>query len=177
MKIACIGWGSLVWNPGNLLVENKEWFFDGPLLPIEFVRISSDKRVTLVIDEISSPISTLWNIMDTEDLQKAFNSLLEREGTIARRIHTIDCTSKPETKIQKIVQEWLKTKNLDKAIWTGLYLNANTQNARPTISEIIKHLKSLDKHELQKAKEYILRAPKQINTKYRKLIVSEFKWK
>lgn len=53
MKIACLGWGSLIWNPGDLKIKTEDWFSGGPILPIEFVRISTDKRVTLVIDEES----------------------------------------------------------------------------------------------------------------------------
>jgi len=36
-KIACIGWGSLIWDPRDLLVQ-REWFKDGALLPVEFAR-------------------------------------------------------------------------------------------------------------------------------------------
>jgi len=79
MKIACLGWGSLIWNPGSLLIR-REWFNDGPLLPIEYSRISNDGRLTLVITENVKPIRTLWALMATEDLAEAKKSLKEREG-------------------------------------------------------------------------------------------------
>lgn len=41
MKIVVLGWGSLIWNPGDLKI-NSEWQKDGPTLPIEFARVSSD---------------------------------------------------------------------------------------------------------------------------------------
>ena len=55
MKIACLGWGSLVWRPDNLLIRS-EWFSDGPFLPIEFARRSQDGRLTLVIVEKAKPV-------------------------------------------------------------------------------------------------------------------------
>ncbi len=33
MKIVCLGWGSLIWKPGDLKC-NPEWQADGPVLPI-----------------------------------------------------------------------------------------------------------------------------------------------
>ena len=62
MKIACIGWGSLIWNSGVLKIRNK-WYEDGPILPIEFSRISDDGRVTLIIDKSGTPVRTLWALM------------------------------------------------------------------------------------------------------------------
>ena len=176
MKIACLGWGSLIWNPGDLKIKTEDWFSDGPNLPIEFVRISTDKRVTLVIDKECKPITTLWNLMNTNAFELAFHSLRKREGTIDKRIHFIKQNDVAENSIQKTIQEWLITKELDVAIWTGLYLNHKTQYKRPSVSEIVHHLKSLKNSEFKKAKEYIIKTPNQVQTEYRKTIMSELNW-
>ncbi len=44
MKIAILAWGSLVWDPRELQTAAK-FAADGPLLPIEFCRISADGRL------------------------------------------------------------------------------------------------------------------------------------
>ena len=48
MKIGCLAWGSLVWDPQARKVDlpGKE---EGPTLPVEYVRQSLDKRLTLVL--------------------------------------------------------------------------------------------------------------------------------
>src|SRR5271166_163592 len=54
MKIAILGWGSLVWDPDSLkdhLEDNGKFEQRGPKLPLEFSRISQDGRLTLVIDK------------------------------------------------------------------------------------------------------------------------------
>ena len=50
MKIAILGWGSLVWQHQSLQLQS-EFEPGGPELPIEFSRISADGRLTLVIDQ------------------------------------------------------------------------------------------------------------------------------
>jgi hypothetical protein len=179
MKIACLGWGSLIWDPRSLNKTKEEWKSNGPFLPIEFLRISSDNRVTLVIDKtsISKPIQSLWALMNTEDFDEAFTSLKDREGTIAKRIHFVRKEDIPNGEIEEIVKKWLIDNDLDICIWTGLYLNDKKQDKRPEVEDIIEHIKSLEGTEKEKAKEYIVKAPAQIKTEYRLAIEEEFDWK
>jgi hypothetical protein len=49
-RIAILGWGSLIWEPRELETIGG-WQMGGPVLPIEFSRVSNDGRLTLVVDE------------------------------------------------------------------------------------------------------------------------------
>lgn len=48
--IVCLGWGSLIWNPGVLKTQGY-WHDSGPKISVEYLRQSKDGRLTLVIDE------------------------------------------------------------------------------------------------------------------------------
>lgn len=179
-KIACIGWGSLIWNPGTLLIR-REWFKDGPILPVEFLRQSYNGRLTLVISANAKPIQTLWALMATEDLTVAKMSLAVREEIPERNIERSICSVTVGEvlvdKIRLIIQEWIKTMNLDAAIWTNLTPKFNDKNGiEPTIVEAVNYLKSLDFNKLGVAEEYIRKTPKQIDTEYRRIFEKELDW-
>jgi len=174
-KIACIGWGSLIWNPKGLKIQNK-WFESGPILPIEFTRISKDNRVTLIIDNEAKPIRTLWALMTCDDIEEAINSLRDREGTKKTDIHSIDQREDTKDEIKIDIQKWLKEKNIDTAIWTGLSFSEKTDSKRPSIDAIISHLKKIEYRERVLAEEYIRKAPIQVDTEYRRRIEFEFGW-
>lgn len=86
MKIAILGWGSLVWDVGTLKdhLENDGNFEQGgPELPIEFSRISVDGRLTLVIDKKNgAPVLTRVAISKQSDLKEAVKDLWIREGRL-----------------------------------------------------------------------------------------------
>ena len=63
MKIAILGWGSLLWQPKDLQFDKEiGWSANGPFLPIEFARISKDGRLTLVITENGTDVKTYFAI-------------------------------------------------------------------------------------------------------------------
>lgn len=177
MMIACVGWGSLIWRPETLKIQ-KKWFEDGPILPIEFSRISDDDRVTLIIDKEGTPVSTLWALMTTNDLSIAIASLKEREKvTNDNTIKSVLITDRDADEIKSVIIKWLITKHLDAAIWTGLSFSKKTNFKRPTIDFILNHLKNkLDYNQRKVAEEYIRKAPKQIDTEYRRKIEFAFGW-
>ncbi len=179
MKIACLGWGSLIWRPKNLLILQK-WFEDGPLIPIEFARESKDKRITLVITENAKPIRTLWALMSTDNLEVAIESLQKREGiedkNKDRLIGRVQTTDNPKEKLKITIQRWLNEKDLDVAIWTDLKPKMGKDDRTPDITEVLSHLTSLSYEDKLNAEEYIRKAPRQIDTDYRRQIETKFGW-
>lgn len=179
MKIACLGWGSLIWQPKNLLIR-REWFSDGPFLPIEFSRKSQDGRLTLVITETAKPIRTLWALMATENLDTAKNSLLVREGIPSKNIDSsigsITITEETENKIKLIIRDWANRQGLDAVIWTNLPPKFDANTCEPSLIQAIDYLKSLDINSRSNAEEYIRKTPKQIDTDFRRKFESEFGW-
>src|SRR5690349_24345965 len=80
MKIGIIVWGSLYWQPRELLFTG-EWFFDGPELPIEFARISRGNRISLVIKPNWNSVRTLYCVSALSNLHDARENLRLRERT------------------------------------------------------------------------------------------------
>src|SRR5712691_7390037 len=97
MKIAILGWGSLIWCPGSLRIRTL-WHSDGPSLPIEFARISSDRRVTLVIHPGAPDQMTYWALSEFDNVVAARENLRLREGPRCKPadIHTLG-SSTPTT--------------------------------------------------------------------------------
>lgn len=176
MNIACIGWGSLIWKPEQLPVHGK-WFDDGPILPIEFTRQSKDGRLTLIIDEQAKPVRTLWTLMRTDDLTVATEALRVREDTKAENIHFAEANKQEKLPVAISINQWLKTKNIDAAIWTGLSYSKATHFKRPTIEYVIDYLSNLPYQKGKVAEEYIRKAPKQIDTEFRREIEKHLGWK
>lgn len=180
MKIACLGWGSLIWDAGSLKTKSV-WFENGPKLPIEFARQSSDDRITLVIvrgKEISW-VQSLWALLEVKNMEDATEMLRKREGIPKRNIdkHIGSCTSSEvverDDEIAKSIHNWLVRNDLDGVVWTDLPPKFKGVNDRvPSVQEIIKHIQSLECKRAERAKEYVQKAPPQIETSYRKDIIS-----
>src|SRR3954447_15153010 len=154
MRIACLGWGSLIWDPRELPIC-REWFKDGPFAPIEFTRQSSDDRITLIIDSTSSPVRTLWAQMLAQDLQTAREALRDRE-----RIPTTNWEQKvgawqrgkaePETVMA--LPNWAEAHGLDAVIWTALGPKFGGRDVRPSVEQVIAHLGQLSGNKRDNAK-------------------------
>jgi hypothetical protein len=173
--IACIGWGSLIWDPRTLPIQRK-WFQDGPLIPVEFVRQSKDGRLTLVIEPSAKPVRSLWAIMDDTNLDTAIEALREREKTVTGKIDHWSTGEETPMYIPDLPR-WVTSRGIEAVIWTALGPKFNgTEDKVPTVEEAVQYLKVLQKKQRVKAEEYIRRAPVQIDTHYRKRLEAVFIW-
>lgn len=180
MKIAVLAWGSLIWDWENPPIESETWFSDGPFLPIEFVRISKDGRLTLVVLEGALPIPVLWNFMKTDSLAEARENLRAREKTPnIDYIHYVNgnATNCHLSGVPREIRSWAKAKNIEAVIWTGLQANFETKsNVAFNEKNVISYLKGLDIEKNKLAERYIRKTPNQIKTKMRCAIEEELGW-
>ncbi|MDN3523086.1 hypothetical protein [Halomonas ramblicola] len=181
MKIACLGWGSLIWDPRGLPIRGN-WFEDGPILPIEFARESGGKRVTLVIVEQGTLVRTLWALMSVVALEDAKAALAEREGISEENIkysigYWCSETETSHGRCEAQIGAWAKELGLDAVVWTNLKCGfRNARDKMPTYEQILDHLQTIDHEERQVAERYIRRAPVQIDTKFRRWLTRDFGW-
>ncbi len=173
MKIAVLAWGSLLWSPRELKIDSSPWLSDGPELPIEFSRIASDGRLTLVIDPKFDDVPTFWHLMEADNLEEARKNLQSREG--ADTIEEIGFVAGNNYQIRKDIEflkskikAWLDTKNLDAVIWTDLTPKFYEKTGVEfSLENALDYLSSLSGQTLERAREYIIKTPPQTRTKYR----------
>lgn len=178
--IACIGWGSLIWDTRNLDVDG-EWRADGPPMPVEFARQSSDGRITLVIVQGFASPPTLWSVFNTRDLVEARESLRVREDVPRCRaaLSIADwCRSEnPVSEPDATISVWASGKGLEAAVWTSLPPKFGGIDGRvPSENEVVAYLRRLEGEARAAAEEYVRRAPRQIATAYRQAIERALGW-
>lgn len=178
--IACIGWGSLIWDGRNLDVDG-EWRADGPMLPVEFARQSSNGRITLVLGRGFAHVPALWSAFNTHDLAEARESLREREeiprSRAAESIAQWRRGERPVSEPDATISAWAAEKDLEAAVWTNLGSKFGGVNGRvPTENEVVAYLQTLEGQSRTNAEEYVRRAPRQIATAYRRGIEEALGW-
>jgi hypothetical protein len=183
--IACIGWGSLVWDPRDL-PRHGSWRNDGPFLPVEFARESGAKgnqrgnKITLVICPESARVQTYWILLDAPDLSTARKHLATREG-ISKNWETdigfVDCVSGYRNGLEAdTITAWASAMGLAGVVWTNLPCKFNGQHVMPSEADVIAFLRELDDINRAPAERYIREAPTQIDTPYRQLIEKKLGW-
>ena len=174
--IACLGWGSLVWDPRELPIQ-RQWFQDGPLVPVEFLRHSSDDRITLVLNENAVPVRSLWAVMDSHDVDVAREALRSREGRTKENWIGVWKLDMDAPELIPDMPRWAENKGLSAVVWTALPSKFHgNDGVVPSCDEVIGHLSKLMGAKRDNAERYIRNAPRQIDTPYRRQIEAMFGW-
>lgn len=160
-----IAWGSLLWSPRNLRVTGP-WEPTGPRLPIEFSRVTTDGRLTLVVDPVAGVEVHAGSPLTPDDARR---NLAEREACgienigIVRRetINGADQVSFPlPTHLQPLVK-WLDGGRFQAAIWTALPTRFDAVTGAPfSVPSGLSYLDGLRGATRDVAFEYIRRAPR-----------------
>lgn len=172
--IACLGWGSLIWDPRELPIQRK-WFTDGPLLRVEFLRQSQDNRITLVLHEDAKPVRSLWAMMDTSKHTDAMEMLCVREECkMSNILSWVRGAANPANIVE--LPQWAAARGIDAVVWTGLPPKIGDEERAPAIGEVLAHLRGLIGAPREAAERYVRRAPMQVDTEYRRRIEAELGW-
>lgn len=182
MKIAILGWGSLLWEGGEEFdLLHDAWQEDGPNLKLEFSRISETRygALTLVIDEEhGNSVTVAWCFSKRARLEDAVCDLRCREGTTANNISHLNAVS-PENRPnsgpdENCIYEWSRQKGLDAVVWTALESNFNKKTGKPfSVDNAVAYLKGLPPEGKSKAAEYVWRAPAFVKTPLRLALQKE----
>lgn len=183
--IACIGWGSLVWRPDSLPLRGG-WREGGPTLPVEFARQSENKRVTLVICPGRPRVPTRWTLLGVPDMPSAKRMLAVREWDRAlKNPRWIEenigfwerATGARNGMEADVIAAWASAQSFDGVVWTSLPCKFNGESgAMPTEDEVVGSLRALKGKERDLAEEYVRKAPREVDTPYRRRIEGDFGW-
>jgi hypothetical protein len=176
--IACLGWGSLVWDARELAIQRR-WFGDGPFVHVEFARQSQDGRITLVLAQTESPVRSLWAVMDATTLDLAKADLAERESipdkNVAKHVGAWSAGQPSPVLIPKL-SEWAGARGVDHVCWTNLPPKFKAAETKPSAEEVVQYLGGLTGAKREVAERYVRFAPSQIDTEYRRRIETALRW-
>jgi hypothetical protein len=189
VKSVVLAWGSLVWDPRELKTVAK-FAPDGPLLPIEFCRISADGRLTLAIDETFGAICNTYSAPSAYDsLDAAIENLRLREGMgNARTVGFVEPASGKQSAVAierhpeavATISAWAASKGYDAAIWSALASNFDEFDKGGelfSVSAAIQYLETLEKDDpakLAAALAYIRNAPPEVETPVRERVAKRW---
>lgn len=184
MKIAILGWGSLLWDrKADFDDQHGGWQFDGPHLQLEFSRVSQTRNdaLTLILDTTNGrPCQVAYTFSKRKNPDDAISDLRCREGTTLNNIgfYFSDGSRKQSRDADslKAIAAWASNNKIDVVIWTDLSSNFKEKSkckAPFSVENALRHLQEIDAEGKAKAAEYVWRAPGFINTPLREVLHSQ----
>ncbi len=178
MKIACLGWGSLIWKPGILPVR-RPWRRDGPDLPIDFAREGDGGELAAVLCDSAPVARVMWALLDVRCVEAARELLRRREqipSSQPRSVGSVEgCANRYE--YSAVIARWARAMRLDAVVWTALPPRIFGENGRaPTIEEALAHIRELPEERRRHAEFYTRSAPMFIATPMRRALEETFGW-
>jgi hypothetical protein len=109
-----------------------------------------------------------------EELSDAICDLRAREKTVSRRIGVVSLRDGPENctvypAMAPRIRDWARATGFDAVVWTDLPSNFEEEiGASFSVERAEQYLKSLPRTVAERAREYIQKAPEEVNTPLRR---------
>ena len=184
MKIAILGWGSLLWDIENLAPHvTGEWQMGaGPRFPLEFSRISPKRRMGLAVcldPENGDPCPTHAIRSRRVKVEEAVADLAARERAPLDRIGwaTAQGAFGRLPQVNALAMDWVAATDWDACLWTDLEPVFVERTGVPfTLPAAIAYLKTLAPDQLAEAHLYIEEAPAGTDTPLRRALAQDPWW-
>lgn len=202
MSIAILGWGAPIANHGHLQLMDGRWHPSGPLLPIEFARISNPatprERLTLVLhSEAARDVPTFWALSRFSTVREARQNLAEAEelggetpvdciGYLARGGRVDPGHTRRE--VVRRIADWLDRQDraIEAVLWVDLDSNFTERasavlgrSVRLDETAVVDYLRWLAQNNPaagRAAEQYVRCAPEQVRTVLREHVEWVFGW-
>ena len=185
-KIAILAWGSLIWDDSWPAFDDTHlpWQEDGPVLPLEFSRVSKsrDKALTLVIDNTNGEDCKVMYAMSKRlDPAEAIEDLRDREGTPMQHMGFY-FANEPDRKcvppVPDSIPAWATAKEIDVVVWAGMPSNFAEKNAVRkgdpfSVDAAVAHLQRITPKGKAAAAAYVWQAPDLVVTPLRTKLQAE----
>lgn len=186
-RVAIIGWGSLIWDLDDLAPKvDGAWALGvGPVLPVEFCRISPKRlgALALAIDlDHGADCATAVIASRRAAPPAAVEDLAARERAPVERIGWVDArTGRDAGRAPEVVarvRAWCDATGWDGAVWTDLPPNFTEMTGAPfSVSAARARLRMLEGAALAEAVRYVDRAPRETDTPLRRALVADPWWR
>ncbi len=181
MRIAIVGYGSLIWDLDNLapFIKGSWSLGTGPKMPVEFSRISPKRKnaLVLVIDHtLKHDCAT--NVIESNrcDLNQAVEDLAARERCGIEMVGYVD-KGDASYKAFPAVELWLKNSSFDGVVWTALPANYRLETGGDFNHLSARdYIKTLSLEQLAEAWRYIEYAPEVTDTPFRRFLKQDTFW-
>ena len=175
-RIAVLGWGSLLWDKRPEFDRwHGSWQHDGPVLKIEFSRISISRSgaLTRVLDSRDGADIQVAHCLSLRSrLAQAVEDLRKREGTTTSNIGYVRRNGEGksrDSRTRSIIAAWAKERDFDAVVWTDLQSNFPEKTGKPfSIDAAMAYFRGLPKQGRDAASDYINKAPDFVDTPLRR---------
>ncbi len=179
-RIAILGWGSLLWDPRPEFDQwHNDWQLDGPLLKIEFSRISISRAgaLTLVLDSRNGADNQVaYCLSKRGDVSRAMEDLRLREGTTRPNIGFVHHDGRGQSRDRQThatIATWSTAQRFDAVVWTDLQSNFPAKTGKPfSVDTAMAYLQRLPQAGRRAASEYINKAPAFVATPLRRKVAA-----